>query len=299
MPSTMELCGRETAAVFEQPEVRVLATTRGAVETAVWGEGPAALMLHGAMGGYDQGILLARTVMPAGFRFIAVSRPGYLGTALRAGTTPEEQAELCAEVLDALGVGDAVVVAISGGGPAALQFAMRLPDRCRGLLMISACSGTLDVPIPFQWQLMKLMALVPGLMTAMRRKIERDPEGTALRSVRDAAQRKLLFADGEAAALHLALRLSTLDRTSKRLAGTENDIRQTRLPMKWDLERILSTTLIVHGTSDSIVPFAQAQQLLRRVKLAEMLAVEGGEHISIFTHRDLVRMRIEDFLERL
>jgi pimeloyl-ACP methyl ester carboxylesterase len=299
MPSMTQICGREPAVVFEQPEPRTFTTKRWQVEAAVWGKGPAALMLHGAMGGYDQGILLARTVMPDGFRFIAVSRPGYLGTPLKAGKAPGDQAELCAEVLDVLGVREAVVVAISGGGPAALQFALRFPERCRGLVMISACSGMLDVPIPFQWQVMKLMARVPGLMASMRRKIERDPVGTAQRSIPDESQRKLLFADADAAALHLALRLSTLDRTSKRLAGTENDIRQTRMRMNWELERILSPTLIVHGTADSVVPFAQAEQLRRRVTQAELLAVEGGEHISIFTHRALVRRAIGEFLERL
>src|SRR5438270_847651 len=54
--------------------------------------------------------------------------------------TPEAQADLYAATLDALNVSQVVVAALSGGGPSALQFALRYPQRCRGLLMLSALS---------------------------------------------------------------------------------------------------------------------------------------------------------------
>jgi fermentation-respiration switch protein FrsA (DUF1100 family) len=41
-----------------RPEPVVINTSRGAVEYASFGSGPAVLCLHGAMGGYDQGLLL-------------------------------------------------------------------------------------------------------------------------------------------------------------------------------------------------------------------------------------------------
>jgi pimeloyl-ACP methyl ester carboxylesterase len=106
----------------------------------VSGDGPAVLLLHGVMGGYDQGLILARTVGAPGFRYVSVSRPGYLGTSLAAGRTPAEQADLYPDVLDEFGVGAAAVMAVSGGGPSALQFALRHRDRCWGLVMVSACS---------------------------------------------------------------------------------------------------------------------------------------------------------------
>jgi len=57
-------------------------------------------------------------------------------------------------------------------------------------------------------------------------------------------------------------------------------------------------TLVVHGTSDSAVPFAQAKALASRVPGAEMLTIDGGEHISIYTHRAQVRATIDRFLSR-
>jgi hypothetical protein len=52
------------------------------------------------MGGCDQGLILARTIGETGYRFVALSRPGYLGTPLTAGRTPEEQADLYADLVD-------------------------------------------------------------------------------------------------------------------------------------------------------------------------------------------------------
>jgi pimeloyl-ACP methyl ester carboxylesterase len=295
MPSFV-MSGPVDAGLCKELRPELINTSHGKVQTAVWGEGPALLSLHGAMGGYDQGILLAQTVTYPRFRFIAVSRPGYLGTAMRAGRTPQEQADLCADVLDVLGIERTAVVAISGGGPIALQFALRHPDRCRALVMISACSHRLDVPLPLQWHIMKLMARIPGITAAIRRKIEQNPEETAKRSITDDAIRRRTVRDPETGPLFLALRASTLDRMALRIPGTENDIRQTRSEMSWPLETITAPTLVVHGKSDSVVPFVQGQRLASRVPGAELMAIDGGEHVSIFTHRNEVRSRIDAFL---
>ena len=95
------------------------------------------LAVHGAMGGYDQGVILARAIGAPGYRHVAVSRPGYLGAPLTAGQTPEEQADCCAAILDALGIVAAAVMAVSGGGPCARQFTLRHRARCRGLVLVA------------------------------------------------------------------------------------------------------------------------------------------------------------------
>jgi len=88
----------------------LIETRRGRVECQRSGDGPPILLLHGAMGGCDQGLLLGRAAVgSSGYELIAVSRPGYLGTALALGRTPELQADLCADMLDTLGVRRAAV----------------------------------------------------------------------------------------------------------------------------------------------------------------------------------------------
>ena len=119
---------------------RVAATARGPVEYAELGDarGAVVLAIHGRPGGYDQGVLMARSLGEKLARWIAVSRPGYLRTSLEVGRTPAEQADAHAALLDAIGVNRAVVVGLSGGGPSSLHFALRHADRCRGLVLVSA-----------------------------------------------------------------------------------------------------------------------------------------------------------------
>jgi pimeloyl-ACP methyl ester carboxylesterase len=280
------------------PRPMLVETPRGSVECARSGEGPALLLLHGAMGGYDQGVLLGRAAVgSSGFEFIAISRPGYLATPLALGPSPEQQADLCSAVLDALAIRQAAVIAISGGGQCALQFALRHPNRCRALVMISACSAPLAGRLPFRFHLLKLAARFPEVVKTMRRRTAENPDRAARRSIPDPALRARTLNHAEAGPLLIALQLSVMERMAARLPGTMNDIAQSRSPFAYPLERILAPALVIHGTQDEAVPFAQAESLAARLPKAELVAVQGGKHVSIFTHRDLVQPRIKQFLD--
>lgn len=275
----------------------VVQTAWGGVECARSGAGPAVLLLSGAMGGYDQGILLGRAAAgSSGFEFIAISRPGYLATPLALGRTPEQQADLCSALLDALAIRQASVIAISGGGQCALQFALRHPGRCSALVMISACSAPLNGRLPFRFRLLKLAAHFPALSGAMARKAAADPDKAARRSIPDPALRALTLQDPEAGPLLMALQRSVMERMAARLPGTENDIAQSRSSFDYPLEQIRAPVLIVHGTEDEAVPFAQAKALAARVPRAELLAISGGRHVSLFTHRRVIQPRVRQFL---
>jgi len=278
-----------------------VATTRlGPMEYAVWGgQGPVVMALHGAMGGYDQGVLLARAIGPADCRYIAVSRPGYLGTPLGGRESPEAQADLCAALLDALGIGQVTAMAISGGGPCALHFALRHKDRCQGLVLVSTCGGRIETPLPPAYHLLQWMVRWPALARWMRKKATRDLERAARRSVTDAALREAMLRDPGTRALFEALTASTADRLPLRFPGTRNDIAVTRA-REYPLEDVAVPTLVVHGARDPHVPFARhAQALATRIPDAALLAAEGGEHACLFTHRDLIRTRVARFMAEL
>ncbi len=302
MPSSLKIDAPSVISPAMNPNgacPAVVETQRGAIEYATFGSGPAVLALHGAMGGYDQGLILARTVCSPEFRFVAVSRPGYLGTPLSSGRSPEAQADLCAALLDSLSIPNVAVVAVSGGGPTAIQFALRHQQRCRCLVMVSAASAKLDVRPPLAWYVMKLMAHIPGVPEKLRQKALQDPERSLSRPFPDPAQRARLLRDREAFALHEAVQMCVMTQMTRRLRGTDNDIAVTRSNSfgQVPLEKIAVPVLIVHGKSDRLAPFAKnARRLLDRVRGAELLAIESGEHGCIFTHRDEVRARVTDFL---
>jgi pimeloyl-ACP methyl ester carboxylesterase len=273
-------------------------TSLGAIEYADTGTGPNLLLLHGAMGGSDQGVLLGRSAVGAGaFRFVAVSRPGYLGTPLDNAAAPEQQADLCASLLDALSIQRTAVIAVSGGGQCALQFALRHGDRCWALVMISACSAQLSGRVPLAFSLMKLAARIPGITSAIRSRMTRDPERAARRSIPDPVLRASTLKHPEAGGLLQELQFSTMEHMAARIPGTENDIQQSRRPFSYDYERISAPSLVIHGTDDEAVPFAQAQTLSSRLPDAELMAIDGGRHVCLFTHLDAIRRRVRSFLE--
>ncbi len=275
-----------------------LATTPlGVVEYVDVGEGPVVVSLHGAMGGYDQSVILAQTIGRAGYRYLAVTRPGYLGTPMTSGQSPEQQGDLVAQLLDALGVVKAGVIAVSGGGPCALQFGLRHADKCAGLVLVSTCASKVSTPIPLSFKLMKFLARWSFLGRMFQKSAEKDLEAVAKRSIRDPEILARTVNDPDTWPLFSALLLSTFVSMGQRLNGTENDIEITRTAT-YPLENLSCPVLIVHGTEDPLVDFERhAKMYENRVPNAELLAIDGGEHVAIFTHRPMVQNKVGLFMD--
>ena len=113
-------------------------TDFGSIQVAREGNGPSVLSIHGSPGGFDQGLVWARHLRSGGCQVIAPSRPGYLRTPLGSGRKPSEQADLYASMLDALHIDKVTILGISSGGPSAVHFAARHPERTRALLLDAA-----------------------------------------------------------------------------------------------------------------------------------------------------------------
>ncbi|MBJ7415699.1 MAG: alpha/beta hydrolase [Niveispirillum sp.] len=275
------------------------ATPRGLIHYADAGEGPAVLSLHGAMGGTDQGMILARVTGADAGRVIAPARPGYPGTPLSSGVTPEAQADLYAALLDHLCLDRVTVIAVSGGGASALMFALRHPGRCRGLVLVSTCAGPQPMPTPGGFRLFGLLARWPAFAGWMKGRALRNPDRISSRSIPDLKHQGALRADPVAMPLYRDLRVGMFDRLAERLPGTENDIRTTR-SQSFALEEIGVPTLVVHGTHDPLLPYERhGAELVRRIQGAEMLTVCEGGHAAIFTHRALIVPRVAGFLAAL
>ncbi len=109
-------------------------TAWGLVEYGEQGHGEPVLAIHGAGGGYDQGLLIARD-MGEGYRVIAPSRFGYLQTPVPRDFSPAAQADAHAALLDFLQVERCVVLAASGGAPSAIELTLRHPNRVSALIL--------------------------------------------------------------------------------------------------------------------------------------------------------------------
>ncbi|MFO1187588.1 MAG: alpha/beta hydrolase [Alphaproteobacteria bacterium] len=114
----------------------IIDTIAGPIEYAVRGEGAPLLTIHGAGGGFDQGLDNVDGLVGKGFRVIAPSRFGYLRTPVPTDTSPAAQAEAHAALLHRLGFSRVIVVGVSAGARSALELAIRHPDRVSALVLI-------------------------------------------------------------------------------------------------------------------------------------------------------------------
>lgn len=276
-------------------------TAVGPVQLAQEGRGPTVLALHGGMGGYDQGLLLAHAALDdaGAFDVLAPSRPGYLGTPLDGRGSTEAQADLYAALLDAMGRERTLVMAVSAGGPGALAFAARHPDRCAGLVLVSACTVRLKVPrrVAQRLPVMHVASRVPGLAALMGWMAAHRPQQAARASIRDAEICRRTLAHPQAGPLMRALQESVFRDMARRLPGTAGDVAHlSALPETVAPVRV--PVLAIHGTGDRVVPFHHAERLAQAMPEAELMTITEGEHVALFTHLDAVRARVADFLAR-
>ncbi|TGS13983.1 alpha/beta hydrolase [Mesorhizobium sp. M2E.F.Ca.ET.209.01.1.1] len=108
----------------------------GPVEYADRGAGIPLLSIHGAGGGFDQGLALASGLVGEGFRIIAPSRYGYLRTPVPQDPSPAAQADAFAALLTELDVSKAVVVGVSAGARSAVELSLRHPDKVAVLILV-------------------------------------------------------------------------------------------------------------------------------------------------------------------
>ena len=138
------------ARLAAQP-TRIFHSTFGDIQYRVTGEGVPILVSHGITGGVDQAESLvtnARSV-PPNYRFVYVSRFGYLGSSLPPEATVRMQAAAYRELLDHLTIDRVFLVGNSAGGPSATWFAIGYPERTQGLILLSsAVPGPVPDPIP-------------------------------------------------------------------------------------------------------------------------------------------------------
>ncbi|TQJ36304.1 alpha/beta fold hydrolase [Arthrobacter sp. SLBN-122] len=269
-------------ACLVHPHTRVM-TSAGPIEYADRGDGEPLLAVHGTLGGWDQGLVATEFFRANGFRIIAPSRPGYLGTPLGTGRTPAEQADALAALLDVLGISHLPVFAGSGGGPAAYALAARHPDRVARLLQVDAVC----LPIPpfafarlsartwsLQVQLWVLRhAAGPMLRMLFRRFSRSSPE--------EAAGRAAVVASDPVRMAHLEAILMASTGWASRRIGFDNDSAEFTSLAPLNLQTIRCPTLIMHAAADASVPPQNARHAHEQIHGSELYWMQGS-HVAFF-----------------
>jgi pimeloyl-ACP methyl ester carboxylesterase len=275
-----------------QTDSQLYETAAGLVETGLIGKGPAVLISHGGGGGYDMGLWLARLI-GGQYQFVAPSRFGYLRTPLPPDPTPVAQADTYALLLDTLNVTSVIIVGLSAGGPSALQFAIRHPEQCRGLIMLSAISRPIPPLPPILRAIYPFMLrsdFIPWLFYAIAPDAVYQANG-----VSRALLARIKF-EPEKMDLLRTLYQTTFPTTPRR-EGIVNDMQQVTILPPYPLERITTPALIIHAINDPIVPFESGEFSAHTIPSAQFLRLRDGGHFSCVTHREETTPAMQEFLE--
>ncbi len=285
-------------------DATVLSTEAGPVEVSDHGYGPPVMVLHGSPGGIDVAELMGRFLRVRGFRVIALSRPGYLGTPLLPGNRdPEGQADVAVAVLDALGVERAGILGWSGAGPMAYALAAIHPTRVAALALVAAVSR------PDDWQpgvMDRLLFNTAAGRFTIRQMLRWLPStiidiGLSAQGDLTNEERRELLAAVEADPRRRDFTLdlvSALAASGARGAGTANDQRVFAELGDLPFAAITAPTLLVHGDADITVELADSQLAADRIAGARLVVVPRGTHMCLFAdERDrALQDLVADFL---
>src|ERR1039457_2281724 len=274
---------------------KTVETSFGTLEYAVMGEGEPMLIVHGAGGGFDQGIDMTGALAGRGYRLIAPSRFGYLGSTLPGNLTTAMQADACAQLLDRLGIDKVVVVGISAGAWSSMQFAILHPERCRALVLLvpadylpvgTSIHGGAVVRAMVNsdfvaWALLKLMPIMPGAMTRMML-------GTDAAVVRAAEP-------GEKARVQQVL--DHLLPVSQRIAGMNFDIETAATLVPYPIAKIACPVLTISAEDDRFGTASRARYIAGTVRGGRAVIFPTGGHALVGRYGDALR-EITSFLQK-
>ncbi len=269
----------------------ILKTDHGDIEYAVEGEGTPALSLHGAGGGYDQGLWAATMALGGGHKFISVSRYGYLRTPIPQNASIKTQAALYKDLLDHLRIQKVIVFGISAGGPSAMQFANDHPERTSALILLSAVS---QASVPGD---------KPAFYIGIIHLIQRSDYGYWLMS--QLLQPMILnlmglpsyvYAKFTTAQKQLAQgMLDTMHPMSQRFQGTVNDGEMLQR-CAVSTGNVSAPALILHAQDDTLVSYQHAENAREAIKRSRLSSFATAGH-GLLREMNAVRQEVRAFLE--
>lgn len=265
---------------------QVYASKYGDIEYLLVGEGPTVLVSHGVTGGIDQGMALTDTfgMFGKGYRFLYVSRFGYLKSSMPARASARMQAAAYKELLDHLGIEKAFLFGNSAGGPSVMWFAVDYPERTKGLILQSSAVPGVEVaatpPLVMKYDFAYWLAVKALPDTLLNIFVPKDFQMTA-------EQKDFYVTNVFDASLPISERSEGI--------AFDNGV-STPSVGEIPFERIAAPTLILHAVDDPAPPIEGAREVSRRVARGEIMELDGGHFL--IGHEQDIQGKIDDFMSR-
>jgi len=266
---------------------QVYTSKYGDIEYLLRGEGPTIVVSHGITGGVDQGIGLSKDYLGKGYRLLFVSRFGYLKSSIPDNASSELQAKVYKELLDYLGIESTFIFGNSAGGTSAIQFAIKYPKKCRGLILVSS-NAPLDTPSGhpprfvfksnfFYWFVMKLIGK-SMLKMFVPKNVIKNLSKQEINQIID----EIYF--------------SALPIT-KRTKGILFDlfVSNPSINNELQLDGINSPVFIINSIDDPATLIEGARTLAIRIKTSKLLTFNTGGHL-ILGHEREIKQKISEFI---
>jgi pimeloyl-ACP methyl ester carboxylesterase len=263
-------------------------TPCGPIEYAQRGTGPAVLLVHGAGGGFDQGLEIAEELARQGLHVVAMSRFGYLRTPLPKDASPQAQADAHACLLDALQIGRAAIIGVSAGAPSTMQFALRHPQRTDAMVLL----------VPLAYVPREASAAQPSSVVRfmLEQSVKSDfvywltlrvAPGLVVKSILATPPQLLAQADAveQGRVARLMERILPL---SSRQAGLINDAGIAESLIRYELERVSVPTLVISAADDLYGTYESAGYTAAHIGGARFIGYASGGHVWVGHHRELM-----------
>jgi len=283
---------------------QIVQTPCGTIEYAIVGDGPPVLVVHGAGGGFDQGLDFTKTLVQSGFRVIAMSRFGYLRTPLPADASPAAQADAHACLLDALHIQRAAIVSFSAGAPSSMQFALRYPERTAALVLLVPAAYPAHLEQRSDGAMPKQTSAVTSFLfdTALKSDFLlwaafRLAPKTMFQAILATPPKVVERASADERA-RVAQILNHLLPFSQRRLGVRNDAAITPSVPRYALERIDAPTVIRGVADDLYGTYDGARFSAEHIPHARFIGYPSGGHIMV-GHQNEAVSEIASFLESL
>jgi pimeloyl-ACP methyl ester carboxylesterase len=272
---------------------QVAATAVGPIEYGDSGAGPALLSIHGAGGGYDQGLANVADLGSDDLRVIAPSRFGYLGTPIPSDASGASQADAHAALLAELRVDKAVVVGISAGARSAVELAIRHPEHAWALILI--VPGTYAPSSPVAVEASRTSALVLWLVNSGADfawwATERIAPSVLIRFI--GVSPRLFASSSEVEQARVMQIVRDINPLSRRFPGINVDS-NPELPSP-SFEEIRVPTLIISTRDDLFNTLPAAEFAAAHIPKAKLVVYENGGHLLVGRQQE-VRAVVRDFV---
>ena len=264
----------------------------GDIEFKREGMGVPVLVIHGSGGGYDQGELIATAILGKCFDWIAPSRFGYLRSTFPPGATFDDQADAYMYLLNYLGLKRVAVLALSHGGPSALLFAARYPERVSSLTLLSCGVASSSEPGQVEANqkgdaltvIFKFEMLYWLVRTFLRKQLMVWMGGSNQVIEKLTNEQRMLVdqvIDGMAP-------------VAPRHAGVVLD-NKTMMPNE-RVGIIHVPTLIIHATDDMLQLFHNAEYAATHIPGSRLVSFNSGGHLLLIVEQSAIQAEIRGFI---